>query len=93
MICEAGVPSSFVLELGQEYPATEVVLLQLCGLPAVARHRYTCQHGHAVDKSTCERHAPVDDAVGCRACLLEQGHDCPMVFEPIPVLDAKLHMA
>lgn len=73
--CDAGVPLR----------ATGLVgALVLCNAPATGRHRYQCEHGHAVDRSTCDEHAPVDGLVGCRGCLLEHSRDVPMTFEPIP---------
>jgi len=72
--CEAGVPVR---------SPVGVIGLEICGEPAIKRYRYSCAHGHVVERDTCALHEPVAGDVGCRLCLLVDRHDCPMTFEPI----------
>lgn len=57
----------------------------ICALPATAVHRYGCQHGHIVERPTCDEHARKPGIVGCRACF-DTGHECPMTAELVQTL-------
>lgn len=57
------------------------VVWQLCGAPAIAEHRYRCEHGHERTGATCAEHQPVSGDVGCSQCVDQLGHDCPMLAE------------
>lgn len=59
----------------------------ICGQPPVAVHDYACVHEHVLRRGTCAEHAPVPDAVGCAQCF-QLGHDCPVTFQLVEVLDA-----
>jgi hypothetical protein len=58
-----------------------------CDAPATDHYRYTCACGHVADRWTCPAHRPEPGAVGCRRCLTEAGHECPMTYTPAPADD------
>lgn len=56
--------------------------IRFCDNPATETWRYGCQHEHIRTRRTCAEHRPEAGKVGCRDCL-EEGHDCPMIAEPV----------